>query len=275
MKPAKFEYERAADVGGAVSLLKGADGFAKLVAGGQSLVPMMNLRLAQPDLLVDITRIEALRRVERTGDALFIGALTRHAHVEDGKVPDTTRGYLRSIAANIAYRAVRNRGTVGGSVVHADPSGDWPTAMLTAGAVARITGPDGAREVPLADDFFLGPYATAVGEHDILEGLSVPVFSDRARWGYYKICRKPGEFADSIGAVVVDPARSYARVVLGATDGALVLLPALAERAAAGAPVSIEEAGKAVDAVLPGLDAYDRQIHATALSRAITKALSA
>lgn len=274
MKPAKFDYERASDVAAAVKLLQGADGFAKLIAGGQSLVPMMNLRLAQPDFLVDITRIEALRRLEKTGDALFIGALVKHAHIEDGKAPDTTNGYLRTIAGGIAYRAVRNRGTVGGSVVHADPSGDWPTAMLAAGATAHIAGPDGTRKVPLAE-FFQGPYATAVGEHEVLEGLSVPVFSPQAKWGYYKVCRKPGEFADSIGAVVTDPARGYARVVLGATDGAPILLPALAEKAAAGQAVSIEDAGKAIDAVQPGLDAFDRQIHATALSRAITKALSA
>lgn len=274
MKPAKFDYERATDVAAAVKLLKGADGFAKVIAGGQSLVPMMNLRLAQPDFLVDITRIEALRRLEKTGDALFIGGLTKHAHIEDGKAPDTTNGYLRTIAGGIAYRAVRNRGTVGGSVVHADPSGDWPTAMLAAGATAHIAGADGTRQVPLAE-FFMGPYATVVGEHEIMEGLAVPVFSPQAKWGYYKICRKPGEFADSIGAVVLDPARGYSRVVLGATDGAPILLPALAEKAAAGKAVSIEEAGQAVDAALPGLDAYDRQIHATALSRAITKALSA
>ncbi|MBM3487728.1 MAG: carbon monoxide dehydrogenase [Alphaproteobacteria bacterium] len=274
MKPAKFDYERATDVAHAIGLLKGSGGFTKILAGGQSLGPMMNLRLAQPDLLVDIGRIEALKRIEKTHDSLFIGALVRHAMIEDGKAPDTTRGYLRSIAGNIAYRAVRNRGTVGGSVVHADPSGDWPTAMLAAGASARITSANGARSVGL-DAFFTGAYSTVVGEDEVLEGLSVPAFSDHARWGYYKICRKPGEFADSIGAVVIDPARSYARVVLGATDGAPILLPALASRVAAGQAVSIADAGAAIDAVHSGFDPFDRQIHATALSRAITKALAA
>ena len=100
----------------------------KILAGGQSLGPMLNLRLAQPDLLVDITRIPELKRVEETDDSLSIGACVTHADIEDGRVPDVTGGALRDVARGIAYRAVRNRGTIGGSLAHADPSADWSRA---------------------------------------------------------------------------------------------------------------------------------------------------
>ena len=111
MKPAKFEYEDAATVEEAVQKLGQADGFAKVLAGGQSLGPMMNLRLAQPDLLVDVRRIDELRNAEQRGGGLYIGAGVVHSAIEDGKVPDTTNGFMAFVAGQIAYRAVRNRGT--------------------------------------------------------------------------------------------------------------------------------------------------------------------
>ena len=126
MKAVNFEYARPVDVSAAIALAEKAG--AKLLAGGQSLGPMLNLRLVQPDLLVDITAIPELKRFEQKGDALFIGSCITHADIEDGRVPDVTGGAMRAVAAGIAYRAVRNRGTIGGSLVHADPSADWITA---------------------------------------------------------------------------------------------------------------------------------------------------
>jgi len=269
MKPAKFEYEDAATVEEAVNLLGQSDGFAKVLAGGQSLGPMMNLRLAQPDLLVDVRRIEELGHVEQRNGALFVGAGVIHSAIEDGKLPDVTNGFLPFVAGQIAYRAVRNRGTIGGSVAHADPAGDWPTALLVLGAKVEIAGSAGRRSIAL-EDFQLGAFTVALEPEEVVCGFEIPALSANAKWGHYKVCRKPGEFADSIGTVVVDPDRGFARAVLGATDGAPLLLPAVAERlAASGADgFGIDEAKQAIADAGATFDSYLTQIHAVALSRA-------
>ena len=269
MKPAKFDYESAASVEEAVELLGASDGFAKVLAGGQSLGPMMNLRLAQPDLLVDVRRIEELGHVERRGDVLFVGAGVIHSAIEDELLPDATNGFLPFVAGQIAYRAVRNRGTIGGSVAHADPAGDWPTALLVLGASAVIAG-TGARRTVALEDFQLGAFIVALEADEVLCGLEIPALSATARWGHYKVCRKPGEFADSIGTVVIDPERGFARVVLGATDGAPLMLPMVAELlAASGADgFGIDEAKQALADAGASFDSYLTQIHAVALSRA-------
>lgn len=121
MKPAAFDYERPQSVADACALLAREDVIAKPLAGGQSLGPMLNMRLAQPELLVDLTRIPEMHRVETAGNAMEIGACVTHSELEDGCVPGVTGNVLAGVAANIAYRAVRNRGTVGGSLAHADP----------------------------------------------------------------------------------------------------------------------------------------------------------
>ena len=206
MKPARFDYARAGDVADAIRLLGSSDGFNKPLGGGMSLGPMMNLRLAQPDLVVEVRKLDALKAVAEEGDSLVVGAGITHAEIEDGKIPDTTNGMMRFVAGQIAYRAVRNRGTVGGSIAHADPAADWPTALRALGAEVAIDGPDGARVVALSD-FQLAAFTVALEPADIVTALRIPKLSPGARWGYYKICRKPGEFADSIGAVVHDPDR--------------------------------------------------------------------
>ncbi len=184
MKPAKFDYESAETIEQAIALLGQADGFAKVLAGGQSLGPMMNLRLAQPDLLVDIRRIEELGHVEQRGGGLFIGANVVHSAIEDGTLPDTTNGFLPFVAGQIAYRAVRNRGTIGGSVAHADPSGDWPTALLALGASAVIAGA-GARRTVALEDFQLGAFTVALEPEEVVCGFEIPALSAGARWGHY------------------------------------------------------------------------------------------
>lgn len=269
MKPAKFEYENAATVEEAVELLGQADGFAKVLAGGQSLGPMMNLRLAQPDLLVDVRRIKEFGHVEQRNGGLFVGAGVIHSAIEDGKLPDVTNGFLPFVAGQIAYRAVRNRGTIGGSVAHADPAGDWPTALLVLGAKVEIAGSAGRRSIAL-EDFQLGAFTVALEPEEVVCGFDIPALSAGAKWGHYKVCRKPGEFADSIGTVIVDPDRGFARAVLGATDGAPLMLPAVAERlAASGADgFGIDEAKQAIADAGATFDSYLTQIHAVALSRA-------
>src|SRR5262245_63464540 len=128
MKPVAFDYERPASIPEALQVLAG-HAEAKLLAGGQTLGPMLNLRLAQPALLVDITRIPELAAVAEDAEAVTIGATVTHAAIEDGRVPDPTGGFLARVARGIAYRAVRTRGTIGGSLAHADPAADWLSCL--------------------------------------------------------------------------------------------------------------------------------------------------
>ena len=173
MKPATFDYKKPADLTETLAVLVTEPGFNKILAGSQSLGPMMNLRLAQPDGLIDIRELDALKRVVQTADNLFIGAMVTHANIEDGALPDVTKGMMVHVASGIAYRAVRNRGTIGGSIAHADPAGDWPTALLALGAQVVIDGPDGRRELDISE-FQIGPFTVALEDNEILCGVRVP-----------------------------------------------------------------------------------------------------
>jgi len=137
MKAARFDYARARSLAHAVELLGGGDGFVKLLAGGQTLGPMLNLRLVQPDLLVDVSKLDETRRWSEEGGAILIGAGVTHAAIEDGALPGPTGAILAGIAAGIAYRAVRNRGTIGGSLAHADPAADWLSSLAALEAARR------------------------------------------------------------------------------------------------------------------------------------------
>lgn len=214
MKPSPLVYERANSVAAAVGLLSELEWGARVIAGGQSLVPMLNLRLAPLVKLVDISAVDELRQAEETGDYVIYGACLRHGEFEDGVIPDATNGFMRGIARNIAYRAIRNRGTIGGSVSLADPSADWIAALIALGAEFWITGPDGKRTVD-AESMFLGPYTTSLGDYDILTAIKVPKLTPRARAGYYKIIRKAGEYPMTTAAVIHDPDRGLSNVTLG------------------------------------------------------------
>jgi carbon-monoxide dehydrogenase medium subunit len=267
MKPARFDYQRPADLAGALALLGTAGTEVKLLAGGQSLGPMLNLRLAQPELLVDISKLAETRRVESAADHVVLGACVTHAMIEDAKVPDPTNGMLRAVAAGIAYRAVRNRGTIGGSLAHADPAADWPSALAALDAAVAVVGPQGRRSVPVAE-LMKGMFFTTLEPDEIIEAVRVPKLSAGARWGYYKLTRKAGEFAHAIGAVVRDPARNVFRAVVGATGGApIVVVDAtklLGDSAACAA---------VIDATPLKDDPYTRQIHRVALERALKQVM--
>ena len=163
MKSAAFEYTRAASIGEACELLARHGDGAKLLAGGQSLVPMMNFRLVRPPALVDITRIPDLRYIGRDGDALRIGALTLHREIETLADPEIVRGYelLPRAARWVGHYPIRTRGTFGGSVAHADPSAEWCMLAVLLDATIVVTGPAGEREIPAAE-FFLGFFTTAL-----------------------------------------------------------------------------------------------------------------
>ena len=144
---------------------------------------MLNLRLARPSLLVDVTRISELRDVSYENDTLTVGACVTHADIEDGRVPDATGGMMSAVAAGIAYRAVRNRGTLGGSLVHADPSADWITALIALGAEVTVMGPYGRRRISL-DELILSAFETVLQPAEILASIHVPKLAADARWGY-------------------------------------------------------------------------------------------
>lgn len=246
MKAGRFDYLRPGDVAGAIAAL--ADAGAKPMAGGQSLGPMLNLRLARPGRIVDIARLPDLRRVEERADGTLFGAALTHAEFEDGAVPDPTPGFLARVARGIAYRAVRNRGTIGGSLAHADPAADWPTTLAALGARVHLAGPAGARELPV-EAFILGAFETALAPGEIVTGVFVPCRSGRARFGYRKSCRKVGEFAEAMCAVLVDPESDVRRLAIGATEARQVVIAEA--HAAIGSPDAVDDilrdAGLAAD----------------------------
>jgi aerobic carbon-monoxide dehydrogenase medium subunit len=276
MKAAPFAYERPADLETAVGLMAAAKGTTKIIAGGQSLGPMLNLRLVQPDLIVDITGLSELKRAEVSGNELVIGACVTHGDIEDGRIPDVTRGAMQRVAAGIAYRAVRNRGTIGGSLSHADPAADWVSALPALGAKIRLRGPSGARDLAI-EDFVTGALESALQPSEMVEAIRVPAMGPSARWGYFKACRKPGEFAHAIAAVLIDPESASARIVIGAIEAKPIVIGDAASlfggRIAADfkqqfdARVADELMAKA------GLaNAADRHIHVAVLRRAIDEA---
>jgi carbon-monoxide dehydrogenase medium subunit len=265
MKASAFDYARPQDVSQAIALLKNEN--AKAAAGTQSLGPMLNLRLVQPKLLVDLRFIDELKSFGDEKHSVTLGACITHAQIEDGKVPDPTGGFMREIASNIAYRAVRNRGTIGGSLVHADPAADWPSALTLLGAVAIIAGPGGRRESPV-EDFVTGLFQTDLTDEEILVAIRIPRRSAAARFGYWKFCRKAGEFPQAIGAALHDPERNEARAVIGATGGSPFLFSeteSLLKKSDRNACLA------AVDAARFTEDPYNRQLHAVALRRAIER----
>ncbi|MGJ5068146.1 FAD binding domain-containing protein [Bradyrhizobium oligotrophicum] len=223
MKAASFNYARPQSVSDAVGLLAKAEDGTRIMAGGQSLGPMLNLRLVQPPLIIDIAGLAELRSVERDGDALVIGACVTHADIEDGRFPDVTHGILPRIARGIAYRAVRNRGTIGGSLGHADPAADWVTTLTALGASVQLTGAAGRRDLAVTE-FIQGVLQTALRPGELVTAIRLPSLSPTARFGYAKACRKPGEFAHAMAAVLIEPDTARSRIVIGAIDTTPIII---------------------------------------------------
>jgi aerobic carbon-monoxide dehydrogenase medium subunit len=276
MKAAAFAYQRPSDLNAALTLLAKADATTKIMAGGQSLGPMLNLRLIEPDVIIDIAALAELKQAERSGDELVIGSCVTHGDIEDERVPDVTRGAMRRVAAAIAYRAVRNRGTIGGSLSHADPAADWVSALSALGAKVTLRSLAGVRHLAV-EAFVTGALESALQHGEIVEAVRVPVMRPSARWGYIKACRKPGEFAHAIAAVLIDPEAMTSRVVIGAVDAAPIVLGDAA--ALFGGKVTGDFKRqfdvRAADAILAqaGLaNAADRHIHVAVLRRAVGEA---
>jgi carbon-monoxide dehydrogenase medium subunit len=258
MKPASFTYARPATWSDAVQLV--ASG-ARAGAGTQSLGPLLNLRLAQPDTIADLRHLPEYAGVSVVGDAVRIGAGTTHAAIEDGAVPGRVGGIMAEVARHIAYRPVRNRGTIGGSLAHADPAADWVAVLPALDGVAIALGPRGERRIPLSG-FVTGIFETALASDELLRAVEVPVLPLAARWGHWKLCRKVGEFSKATACVLAVPGRAP-RAVLAALDAPpLVIADAsalLADPAGEAARIA-----QSVDQLEP----WRRAIARTALRRA-------
>jgi aerobic carbon-monoxide dehydrogenase medium subunit len=273
VKPVRFDYVCPGDIAGALQIAR-SEISSKFIAGGQSLGPLLNLRLVQPELLIDITGIDELKHIDESTDAITIGSCVTHADIEDGRVPDVTGGPLRGVAANIAYRAVRNRGTIGGSLAHADPAADWITALVALGAEAVIRSGRGERHIPV-ERLMTGVFETELATDELLSAVRIGRLSRTARWGYYKYCRKTGELAQAMAAYLYDPDRSVCRAVIGAAGGP----PIVFGRAAAlfskddAEEGSLDREGVRQALAARGMtDRVEQQIQVACLQRAIAQA---
>lgn len=270
MKPAPFSYHRATSIDDAISQLSAADMLSRPLAGGQSLVPMLNLRLAPVDKLIDLGRIADLKRVEERPDAIRYGALLTHAAFEDRRVPDASNGLMPFVGSQIAYRAVRTRGTIGGAIALADPAADWLTTAIALEAGIELAGQQG-RRIVAGTDFATGPYMTVLNDGEIIEAIIVPRRPASERWGHYKVARKTGEYAESMAIALIDTTLRKARLVLGAADGAPLVLEQAAREIIAGQSGDALASIIRTDIVASGRDFSPAKLmlHTTAALRAV------
>jgi carbon-monoxide dehydrogenase medium subunit len=211
MIPAAFDYVRASSVNEALDLLAKHGDDAKILAGGHSLIPAMKLRLSQPKIVIDISRIGDLRSISQQNGKIAIGTLTTHYEIESSDLLKRACPLLPEVAGKIGDMQVRNKGTVGGSCVHADPAGDWPAAMLALDAEFEIAGPNGNRTVT-AKDFFVDMLTSAVGPGEILRFIHVPATAHSA--AYVKFAQKASGFAIAGVAAVVDKTKKEVAVAV-------------------------------------------------------------
>jgi aerobic carbon-monoxide dehydrogenase medium subunit len=228
MKAGKLQYHRATSLHEAIELSKSHENNARYLSGGQSLMPMMNLRMMLSSEIVDLSQIFDLKETYFIGNQYFIGACITHAMIEDSRIKDSTQGYMPFVASGIAYRSIRNKGTIGGSLVNADPAADWPTALLALNAIAVIQAAGEDYQIPLSE-FQRGLMQTALNDGDILKGVLIPQLSNKSKWSYVKFCHKVGEFAHSIVAIVDDRELGINNVVLGSAAEKPILLPRVSQ----------------------------------------------
>ena len=283
MKAPDVRYLRPGSVTEALSALADDPDGTKVLAGGQSLLPVLNLRLSEPEILLDISKIDELRAVTGGSDGRRrYGSCIVHADFEDGRVPDAAGGLLCRTARGIGYRAIRNRGTLGGSLAHADPSAEWPVVMaaLDARVLARST--RGEREIPCAA-LSEGYFTTALRADEIITEVLVTPLRPAARWGLCKFARKAGEFAESVAVAVVDgpgDAPAVARVWLGGAGSTPVRLAHVERAVVSGASPTEADVSALVGedlsdwGVSSAADDYRRHLHGVTAWRAVTDALA-
>jgi carbon-monoxide dehydrogenase medium subunit len=276
MRPGPFEYHAAESVEHAVELLATFEDDGKALAGGQSLLPLLALRFAQPGHLVDLNRVPGLSGIRELSDGrLSIGALTRTADVESSSVLATWAPLLREAAGLVGHTAIRNRGTIGGSVAHADPAAELPGALVALGGTIRISGPDGERAVS-ADDFFQSYYTTDLGDSDILTELIIPRSVPGSGHAFVEESRRQGDFAmagTAAALVMQDGSCVHARIVLiGVADRPYRAREA--ESLLVGTSVNLADVDRAAEAATaqlnPGEDIHASPEYRRALATVVT-----
>ena len=194
MKPPAFDYIAADSIAMAVAALAQASDDAKIIAGGQSLVPMLNFRVLRPSILVDINRIAGLDAIEETSGAIRVGALTRHYQLETSPLVARHLPVLSCAMTHVAHLAIRNRGTIGGSLAHADPAAELPMMALLLEAELRVASASGERTIA-ARDFFLGALTVDLAAGEIITAIALPKLPPRTGWGFAEVARRHGDFA--------------------------------------------------------------------------------
>jgi carbon-monoxide dehydrogenase medium subunit len=278
MKPAPFEYHAPEQVDDVVQLLAAHGDDAKVLAGGQSLVPMLALRLARFDHLVDVNRVEALRGVTPIERSLRVGATTRHRDLERDPVA-TSVPLLARATAEVGHFQIRNRGTIGGAIAHADPAAEQPAVALALDAMMEITSTSGRREVEAAD-FFEGTWSTALSEGDLLTAVRFPVWDGRCGFAVEEVARRHGDFAlvGVVCGVGLDAAGAIDRAALAlfGVGGTPVRARGAEEALLAGAGTE-DVAARAMREIDPSDDlhasaAYRRQVAGVLVRRAVARA---
>lgn len=284
MYPAAFEYLAPKGVGEAIEFLRRYGEDAKLLAGGQSLVPMMKLRVARPKYLIDIHRIADLNYIREDAGSVHLGAMTRHVQIEDSQLIGEKLPILREAASEIGDAQVRNRGTIGGGLVEADPSGDYGAVVLALNAEMKCMGPRGERVIPAAD-FFTFAYTTALQSDEILTEVILPIPNSGSAGVYLKLERVAGDFAIASAAVQLnlDPNDACNQIGIGVTGAGTVPQQALSVeillRGKKITPELIEEAGRLIQEGaepiedLRGSAAYKTKALSAILRRAIAESL--
>lgn len=268
MIPAPFDYVRADSAEQALALLAEHGDDAKILAGGQSLLPILKLRLANPAVLVDISRLDDLAYVRVEGDEVAIGAVTRHCDVVDSEVLRLEAPLLAHVAGLVGDRQIRHRGTFGGSLVHGDAAADLPSAVLALGGTFVVQGPGGTREVP-ASDFFRSHFETAVGPDELLVEVRVPR-SAGVGWAYEKFVRRANDWA-IVGVAAVGGRVSLAN--MGPTPlRATATEQALADGASVYDAAALADQGSAPMEDMHATPDYRRHLVRVLTERALTTA---
>jgi aerobic carbon-monoxide dehydrogenase medium subunit len=284
VKPSAFEYESPATLGEAVRLLAAANGNAKVIAGGQSLMPMLAFRLATPDLLVDLRHIPDLNAINVGVDGIRLGAKVRWCDIAGDRRLAVAHPLLAEAISHVAHYQIRNRGTVGGSLAHADPSAEMPGIALTCDALLTIVGAAGTR-IEKAADFFIGPLQTTLKPDEILTEIRLPAWPPARRWAFKEFARRKGDFAMAGIAVFydLDEQRRVSDIHIGAIGVAdRPVRLAAAEAALKGSAVTASSIAATIAAARAGIDppsdihasaAYRRGLIGTLLERGLTQSI--
>jgi CO/xanthine dehydrogenase FAD-binding subunit len=275
MKPPPFEYIRPSTVADAVKVLAQSGDEGKLLAGGQSLVPLLNFRLATPRLLVDLNRVSELAFLERSNGVLRLGAMSRTRELETSRDVESANPLLAHAAHWIGHVQIRNRGTVGGSVSHADPAAELPALCVLLDAELKVRGPEGEKTV-LADGFFRGLMTTGLGPHDVLTEIAFPAMPAGTKWGFREFAQRRGDFAVAGAACTLGG--DGARVVIFGVGDAPERCPAAEKELGGRIDASAVDAAVArareqlAKADVDGRLGYRRQVAEAMLRRALEDA---